>query len=106
MTLNEWTNWLQQESNKSEIEDELFLKNPEYKDWKLRFFKYSDGNDYMTFEQAMALEENFWKKYVVGELLDLSSKYFILIQFRKMNMDHLLNRPYVNEVTLTEQNPC
>ena len=26
------------------------------------------------------------------------------IQFQKMNMDHLLNKPYVNEVTLTEQN--
>ena len=92
MTLNEWTNWLQQESNISEIEDELFLKNPEYKDWKLRFFKYSDGNNYMTFEQAMALEENFWKKYVVGELLDLSSKSFILIPFQKVNRYHLLNK--------------
>ena len=26
------------------------------------------------------------------------------IQFRKMNMDHLLNKPYVDEVALTEQN--
>ena len=26
------------------------------------------------------------------------------IQLRKMNMDHLLNKPYVNEVTLTDQN--
>ena len=25
-------------------------------------------------------------------------------QFRKMNMDHLLNKPYVDEVALTEQN--
>ena len=32
----------------------------------------------------------------------LDSKYSN-IQFRKMNMDHLLNKPYVNEVTLTEQ---
>ena len=27
------------------------------------------------------------------------------IQFRQMNMDHLLNNPYVNEVTLRGQNP-
>ena len=26
------------------------------------------------------------------------------IQFRKMNMDHLINKPYINDVTLTEQN--
>ena len=25
------------------------------------------------------------------------------IQFQKMNMDHILNKPCVNEVTLTEQ---
>ena len=74
VTLNEWNNWLLQESVISETEDYLFLKNPEYKDWKVRFFNYSDGNDFITLEQTKALEENSWKKYLVDELFDLSSK--------------------------------
>ena len=28
-----------------------------------------------------------------------------IIKFRKINMDHLLNKTYINEVTLSRQNP-
>ena len=29
---------------------------------------------------------------------------WIILQLQKMNMDHLLNKPYVNGVTLSKQN--
>ena len=34
----------------------------------------------------------------------VSNNKITYLQLQKMNMDHLLNKPYVNEVTLTEQN--
>ena len=43
-----------------------------------------------------------------GPLFWMSALYAVVcepryIQFHKMNIDHLLNKPYVNEVTLREK---
>ena len=35
---------------------------------------------------------------------EFPTETFPFIQLRKMNMDHSLNKPYVNEVTFTDQN--
>ena len=47
------------------------------------------------------------EKYTHFVNLDFSrydQKKFYHLQFWKMNMDHLLNKPYVNKVNLREQN--
>ena len=81
--MKEWTNWLKQECDISEIEESLFLNNPEYKDWKIRFFKYSNGKDSITYKQVMSLDENWWKQHIFGHLFDCSSKYVITLQSTK-----------------------
>ena len=61
--LKEWTNWLEQDAQVQDAVEEIFNSNPEYIDWKTKFFDYTDGNSYITLAQTKRLTELCSKKF-------------------------------------------
>ena len=61
--LKEWTNWLEQDVQVQGAVEEIFNSNPEYIDWKKKFFDYTDGNSFITLAQTKGLKELYTKKF-------------------------------------------
>ena len=73
--LKEWTNWLEQDTQVQEAVEEIFNSNPEYIDWKTKFFDYTDGNSYITLAQTKGLNELCSKKFDFRQFSNCKLKF-------------------------------
>ena len=73
--LKEWTNWLEQDAQVQEAVEEIFNSNPEYIDWKTKFFDYTDGNSYITLAQTKELKELCSKKFDFKQFSNCKLKF-------------------------------
>ena len=73
--LKEWTNWLEQDTQVQEAVEEIFNSNPEYTDWKKKFFDYTDGNSYITLAQTKGLNELCSKKFDFRQFSNCKLKF-------------------------------
>ena len=76
--LKEWTNWLEQDAQVQEAVEEIFNSNPEYIDWKTKFFDYTDGNSYITLGQTKELKELCSKKFDFKQFSNCKLKLSLL----------------------------
>ena len=73
--LKEWTNWLEQDVQVQDAVEEIFNSNPEYIDWKTKFFDYTDGNSYITLAQTKGLKELCSKKFDFRQFSNCKLKF-------------------------------